>query len=115
MSKEAPFLKNYSRFSIRAKPADFLSGDADKREADIILVGKKGDDLNGAVKRRLLSDINRYFWENPKDVDDTRLIFEASEIEGGTKYAEKKDGSAKLVLRLRVELAMNRPEGCACC
>jgi hypothetical protein len=109
------FLAGYKRFSIRITPADLLSGDIDKREGKIELHGKRKDDLNGAVKRRLLSDINRHFWENPKDADDSRLVFEANETEKGTKYEEKKDGGAKLVLRISVGLAQYKPGNCGCC
>ncbi len=109
------FLKNYSRFSIRISPADFLVGDIDKREGEVMLEGTRADDLNGAVRRRLVAELNRHYWMHPKDVDDTRLIFEASEIPEGTAYEEKKDGGAKLILRLKIELAMNKPEGCGCC
>lgn len=112
---DADFLRDYARFSIRISPADLLSGDIDKREGAITLSGKKSDDLNGAIKRRLLSDINRHFWENPKDADDSRLVFEASEIGGETKYEEKKDGSAKLVLKISIGLAQYKPGSWGCC
>lgn len=102
----------YARFSILLSPSDLLSGDIDKREGEIVLLGTKKDDLNGAVKRRLLSDINRHFWENPRDADDSRLVFEASEMEKGTKYEEQKDGGAKLVLRISVGLASYKPGSC---
>ncbi|MEM2137592.1 MAG: hypothetical protein QW568_00710 [Candidatus Anstonellaceae archaeon] len=108
-------LAPYSKFGILIKPADLLSGDIDKREGSITLVGKRSDDLNGAVKRRLLSDINRHFWENPRDADDSRLVFEAIEAEKGTKYYEKKDGSARLVLKISVGLAQYKPGSCGCC
>ena len=102
----------YSKFGVRLSPANLLSGDADSREGKITLAGKKSDDLNGAVKRRLLSDINRFFWDNPRDADDTRLIFEASEID--SKYSERKDGTARLVLKIKVELAANKPVEFCC-
>ncbi len=112
MSANPDFLENYSRFSIRILPADLLSGDIDKREGEIILQGRRSDDMNGAVKRRLLSEINAYFWEHPRDADDSRLIFEASEIPEGTVYDEKKDGSAKLILKISIGLASYKPKGC---
>ncbi|MFA6490195.1 MAG: hypothetical protein WCT52_06000 [Candidatus Micrarchaeia archaeon] len=113
MAGEKEFLKDYSRFSPKASPADFLSGDSDKRDVEITFIGKKSDDLGGAVKRRFLSDLNRFFWEHPKDVDDTRLVFEA--IETGAEYAEKKDGGAKLVLKISIGLAQHAPDTCGCC
>ncbi len=110
--KAAQFLKSYAKYAASATPADFLSGDLDKREAEIVLSGRKSDDLNGAVKRRLLSDLNRWFWEHPRDADDSRLVFEATEKDA--KYWEKNDGSAKLVLKIGIELASSKPEGCCC-
>ena len=107
--KESP-LAAYSKFTPKVAPANLLSGDADAREGTITLTGKKGDDLNGAVKRRLLSDLNRFFWEHPRDADDTRLVFEA--VEKDTKYIENKDGSAKLVLKIEVGLASYKPGSC---
>ncbi len=107
------FLSGYSRYFLECKPADFLSGDADKRDVEITLSGKREDDLNGVVKRRFLSDLNRWFWEHPKDVDDTRLVFEAEEK--GAEYAEGTDGNAKLVLRISVGLAQHAPDSCGCC
>lgn len=106
-------LAPYAKFSVAIKPSTLLSGDIDRREGEIVLVGKKSDGLSGAVKRRLLSDINRHFHENPKDVDDTRLIFEANET--ASEYEEKGDGTARLVLRIKVGLASNKPGGCRCC
>jgi hypothetical protein len=105
-------LASYSKYSISVTPEGFLSGDIGKREGKIELHGKKSDDLNGAVRRRFVAELNRYFWLHPKDVDDTRLVFEASEID--SKYEEAK-GKAKLVLKLKIELAENKPEGCCCC
>src|ERR1700674_909891 len=107
-----PLADYHKRYSLKASPANFLSGDVDKREASIVLQGKKSDDLNGAVKRRLLSDLNGYFWKHPRDVDDTRLVFEASEKEA--KYEEKKDGSAKLFLKIEIGLAHSKPEEFCC-
>jgi hypothetical protein len=107
----ADALPQYSRFKPKASPASFLSGDADKREVKISFEGKKEDDLGGSVKRRFVSDLNRWFWEHPKDVDDTRLVFEASEA--GSKYSEK-GGKCRLVLKLSVELATNHPKTCCC-
>lgn len=106
------FLSAYSRYSVSASPADFLSGDSDKRDVKITLIGKKSDDLGGVVKRRFLSDLNRWFWEHPKDVDDTRLVFEANE--NGAKYSEKKNGDAELVLEISVGLAQHAPDTCGC-
>lgn len=113
MAWEKEFLEDYSRFSPKASPADFLSGDADKREVEIIFVGKKSDDLGGVVKRRFLSDLNRFFWEHPKDVDDTRLVFEA--IEADAEYGEGKGGDARLVLRIKIGLATHAPDACCRC
>lgn len=113
MPKIEDALPGYRCFSIRAAPADFLSGDADKREAEIVLVGKKDDDLNGAVKRRLLADMNRYFWEHPRDADDTRLVFEA--IEKGARYDENGSGTARLALIISIGLAASRPDFCCRC
>jgi len=107
---EKELLKAYRKYSPKITPDDLLSGDIGKREGTVTLFGKKSDDLDGAVKRRLLSDLNRYFWEHPKDVDDTRLVFEA--IEKDAKYSEGKDGSARLVLKIAIELATHAPEGC---
>ena len=106
-------LAAYLEFSPKVSPANLFLGDIGAREGTITLVGKKSDDLNGAVKRRLLSDINRWFWEHPRDADDTRLVFEATEL--GAKYAEKKDGTAKLVLKLSIGLASYKPGSCGCC
>lgn len=106
-------LVEYRRcYSLKATPADFLTGDVDKRTATLTLVGKKSDDLNGAVKRRLLLDINSYFWEHPRDVDDTRLIFEATER--SSKCEEKKNGIARLVLKIEIGLATYKPGDCGC-
>ena len=105
-------LRRYSQFSPKVSPAALLTGDIDKREGSITLSGKTEDDLNGRVRRRLFADINAYFYENPLDVDDTRLVFEANEA--GAEYTEK-NGRAKLVIRIFVELAQYRPEGCCCC
>jgi len=103
-------LEAYSKYSIRVLPANLLTGDITNRKGEITLVGRKSDDLDGKVKRKLVSDINRFFWENPLDVDDTRLVFEA---EGkGAEYSEKKDGTAKLVLKIKVGLAEKKPKGC---
>jgi len=108
-----PLADYRKRYSLKASPADFLTGDLDKREAVLTLTGKKSDDLNGAVKRRLLSDLNRYFWEHPKDADDTRLVFEASGKEA--KYEEKKDGRTVLKLKIEIGLASYKPEeSCYC-
>ncbi len=105
-------LAAYSKYSVKASPAEFLSGDSDKRDVKITFVGKKSDDLNGAVRRRFLSDLNRFFWEHPKDVDDTRLVFEA--VETGAEYSEKKDGGALLVLKIKIGLAAHAPDACCC-
>lgn len=102
----------YAQFAIRLLPANLLTGDITNREGEITLIGKKSDDLNGGIRKRLLADINRFFWENPSDADDTRLIFKAEEA--SSKYSEKKDGTAKLVLKIRVDLAANRPEEFCC-
>jgi hypothetical protein len=113
MRKGAGPLEEYARrYGMKAQPPDFLSGDIGKREATIVLSGKKSDDLNGAVRRRLLSDINRYFWEHPRDADDTRLIFEATEK--GSKYEEGSGGSAKLVLKIEIGLASSKPQESCC-
>ncbi len=106
-------LKKYGRFSISLRPANHLSGDIDKRDGEINLIGKKGDGLNGSISRRLLSVLNFYFRENPLDVDDTRLVFEANEA--GSDYSEKKDGTAKLVLKISIGLAQSKPGSCGCC
>lgn len=110
--KKSPFAA-YSQFRISVKPPNLLTGDITVREGEITLIGKKTDGLGGTVKRELLSDINRFFFENPIDADDTRLFFEASET--GAEYSEKKDGSAKLILKIKVELAETKPEDCCCC
>ena len=112
VEKKSP-LAAYSQFRASARPANLLTGDITVREGEIMLIGKKGDDLNGTVKLELLSDINRFFFENPLDADDTRLFFEASET--GAEYSEKKDGSAKLVLKIKVDLAETKPGDCCCC
>lgn len=112
MPKLTDALPDYSRYSAKASPADFLSGDTDKRGVKIVFIGKKSDDLGGVVKRRFLSDLNRWFWEHPKDVDDTRLVFEANEL--GAEYSEKKDGNAFLVLKISVGLAQHAPGACGC-
>ncbi|MEM4633552.1 MAG: hypothetical protein QW275_00155 [Candidatus Anstonellaceae archaeon] len=112
MGAEEVLLK-YARFSPKVIPEELLSGDIDKREGEILLEGKRQDDLNGAVRRRLIADINNYFFENPKDVDDTRLVFEL--VEKGSQYHEDKKGDAYLVIKVSVELAHYRPEGCCCC
>ena len=112
-SESEKFLSAYVRYSMACSPKDFLSGDSDKRDVTITFSGKKSDDLNGAVKRRFLSGLNRFFWEHPKDVDDTRLVFEA--VEKSAKYEEDKDGSAKLVLKVKIELAAHAPDACCCC
>ena len=103
-------LAAYSKFSPTLSPASLLSGDIGTRKGKITLFGKKSDDLNGMVKRRLLTDINRFFWEHPRDADDTRLVFEA--VEKGADYSEKKDGSAKLVLKIEIGLASYKPGSC---
>ena len=108
-----PLAKYETRYKLSAKPDDFLTGDLDKREVLITLVGKKSDDLNGTVKMKLLLDLNGYFWENPRDVDDTQLVFEATER--SSKYTEGKNGIAKLVLKIEVGLAQKKPDGCCCC
>ena len=113
MAGEKEFLGDYSRFSPKASPAEFLSGDSDKREVEITFAGKKSDDLNGVVRRRFLSDLNRFFWEHPRDVDDTRLVFEA--IEEKADYSEGEGGKAALVLKIRIELATHAPDACCCC
>jgi hypothetical protein len=113
MKKADNPLAGYARYRLEASPVDFLSGDLDKRAATLTLSGKKSDDLDGSVKRRLLSDINRWLWEHPKDADDTRLVFEATEKDAN--YGEKEDGSARLVLRIEIGLASRRPESCGCC
>ncbi len=105
-------LDAYAKYAMWVLPANLLTGDITNREGEITLVGKKEDDLNGAVKRRLLSDINRFFWENPRDADDTRLVYEAEER--GAVYSEKKDGTAKLVLKIKVGLATAKPEEFCC-
>ena len=110
MGKADSPLAGYARYGLEASPVDFLSGDLDKRAATLTLHGRKSDGLNGPVKRRLLSDINRWLWEHPRDADDTRLVFEATEK--GAKYLEGKGGSAKLVLEIEIGLATRRPEGC---
>jgi len=111
-SEAEKFLSSYVRYSTACSPKDFLSGDSDKRDVKITFVGKKSDDLNGAIRRRFLSDLNQWFWEHPKDVDDTRLVFEAAET--GAEYSEKKDGAAKLVLTIKIELATHAPDECCC-
>ena len=108
-----PLADYEKRYSLRATPANFLSGDLDKRAAVLTLRGKKSDDLAGAVKRRLLSEINRHFWLHPRDADDTQLVFEASEK--SSKYEEKKGGTARLVLKIEIGLAQHKPEDCCCC
>ena len=62
-----PLSEYKKRYKLKAAPATFLSGDLDKRAVLLTLTGKKSDDLNGAVKRRLLSELNQYLWEHPKD------------------------------------------------
>lgn len=109
---EEPLSDYRKRYSLKASPADFLSGDLDKRSVELVLHGKKSDDLNGAVKRRLLSDLNRHFWLNPRDADDTRLVFEATER--SADYTEGRDGSSKLVLKIEIGLAHFRPEEYCC-
>jgi len=101
------------RYGLKANPANFLSGDLDKREAVLTLHGKRADDLSGAVKRRLLAEINRYFWLHPRDTDDTRLVYEATEKEA--KCEEKQDGSAVLRLKIEIGLASYKPGDCGCC
>ena len=108
-----PLEKYEKRYKLSAKPADFLSGDLDKRETVLTLQGKKSDDLNGSVKMKLLLDLNGYFWEHPRDVDDTRLIFEATEM--SSKYTEAKNGTAVLRLKIEIGLAQKKPEDCCCC
>lgn len=97
---------------MRSSPADFLSGDLDKREAVLVLQGKRADGLNGAVRRRLLAEINRHFWLHPRDADDTRLVFEATER--SAEYEEKKNGNARLVLKIEIGLASRKPGDCCC-
>ena len=106
-------LAGYSRFAPKVAPASLFSGDIGTRGGTITLAGKKSDDLNGSVRRRLLPDINRWLWEHPRDADDTRLVFEA--VEKGAEYEEKKGGSARLVLRVEIGLASHRPGSCGCC
>ena len=106
-------LARYSKFSPKVSPAGLLSGDIDKREGEIALSGKRGDDLNGAVRRRLLAEINAYFSEHPRDTDDTWLVFEA--VEKDARYSEDVKGSARLVLKISVDLAQYKPGGCCCC
>jgi len=113
MENDTPLGKYIKRYKLKASPEDFITGDLDKREAVLTLVGKKSDDLNGTVKMKLLLDLNGYFWDNPRDVDDTRLVFEA--IEKSVKYTEGKDGAAKLVLKIEIGLAQQKPEDCCCC
>ena len=108
--KKDPLAEYRKRYLLKATPENFLTGDLDKREAVLTLVGKKSDDLNGAVKRRLLSDLNGHFWAHPRDVDDTRLVFEATEADG--KYEKKKDGSAVLKLKIEIGLAQKKRAGC---
>ena len=108
-----PLAKYRERYKLKASPVDFITGDLDKREAVLTLAGKKSDDLDGSVKMKLLLDLNGYFWEHPRDVDDTQLIFEATEK--SAKYGEGKDGSAKLVLKIEIGLAQKKPEDCCCC
>lgn len=110
---ESPLADYEKRYSLKSAPADFLTGDLDKREAVLTLHGKKSDDLNGTVKLKLLHDLNGYFWEHPRDADDTRLVFEATEKEA--KYEEKKDGVAVLKLKIEIGLASHKPEDCCCC
>ena len=112
MKKPHPALIEFAHLVSSVKPSDLFSGDIDKRVGEIVLAGKREDDLNGAVRRRMISSINRWFWENPRDADDTRLVYKAEEI--GSEYKEKKDGGARLVLKIRVELAMQPPEVCCC-
>src|SRR3989338_8330504 len=111
-TEEEQFAEYRKRYKLQASPKNFLSGDLDKRAVRLTLTGKKSDDLNGAVKRRLLSELNQYLWEHPKDVDDTRLVFEAAEKEA--KYLEKKDGTVRLVLKLEIGLASYKPGNCGC-
>jgi len=108
-----PLADYKKRYGLKASPANFLSGDLDKREAVLTLTGKRADDLNGAVKRRLLAEINRYFWLHPRDTDDTRLVYEA--IERSAKYEERKNGNVELVLKLEIGLASHKPGDCGCC
>lgn len=113
MEKDNPLAKYEKRYKLKSVPEDFLTGDLDKREATLTLVGKKSDDLNDTVKMKLFLDLNGYFWEHPRDVDDTRLVFEASEK--SAKYTEGKAGAAKLVLKIEIGLAQQKPEDCCCC
>ena len=105
-----PLADYKKRYALKASPADFLSGDLDKRAVLITLHGKKSDDLNGAVKRRLMTELNQYLWEHPKDVDDTRLVFEATER--SASCTEGRDGSSKLILKLEIGLASYKPGDC---
>lgn len=105
-----PLADYKKRYGLKASPANFLSGDLDKRAVLITLHGKKSDDLNGTVKRRLLSELNQHFWEHPRDADDTRLVFEATEKDA--KCDEKKDGSAVLRLKIEIGLASYKPGDC---
>lgn len=107
---KGPLAEYSKRYSLRASPSDFLTGDLDKRAVLLTLTGKKSDDLNGAVKRRLLSELNQYLWEHPRDADDTRLVFEAREK--SADYVEKKDGSAVLKLKIEIGLASYKPGDC---
>lgn len=103
-----PLAEYKKRYFLKASPGNFLTGDLDKRMVVLTLTAKKSDDLNGVVKRRLLSDLNWYFWEHPKDADDTRLVFEATEKDA--EYEEKKGGSAVLKLKIEIGLASYKPE-----
>ncbi|MCX8197803.1 MAG: hypothetical protein N3F07_01225 [Candidatus Micrarchaeota archaeon] len=105
-------LLGYSKFSPKVRPEGLLGGNIDRREGEIVLSGRREDDLGGAVRRRLISDINRHFFEHPKDADDTRLVFEAVEKEA--VYEEDGKGNATLTIRISVELASHKP-GCCCC
>ena len=107
-----PLSEYKKRYKLKAAPATFLSGDLDKRAVLLTLTGKKSDDLNGIVKMKLLHDLNGYFWEHPRDVDDTRLVFEAGEKDAA--YEEKKNGSARLVLKIEIGLASYKPEEFCC-
>lgn len=99
--EEAEFLSRYAKYKIKASASGFLSGDM--REFTFAFCGRKEDDLAGSVKSRFLSELNALLRKHPKYVDDTKLVFEASQK--SAKYEEGKDGSAKLVLEVEIALA----------
>lgn len=87
----------YSKFSPKVEPADLLTGSIHAREGTITLTGKKGDDLSGAVMRRLLFPGLPGAYQAPGDVEDCvfrtfraarmRLAFSVNEDEGGLRIA----------------------------